>query len=206
MNTKETTIDAVVFDWGGVLIEDPAPGLMAYCADYLGVSVAAYAPVHNRYGLAFQEGTLQEPEFWQCVCRDVDADMPDLPSLWTQAFTSVYRLRATILEWAATLQSRGVKTALLSNTEPPLQVFFAQQKYTQFDVQVFSCAEGLMKPESEIYRRTIERLGVPAHKVVFFDDRPEFVQGAEAVGIHGRVFASLDRAAAELRTLGIFVL
>ncbi len=52
----ETRIEAVLFDWGGVLIENPAPGLMEYCAKALGVSVEDYVRVHNVHGEAFQKG------------------------------------------------------------------------------------------------------------------------------------------------------
>jgi hypothetical protein len=41
----ETRIEAVLFDWGRVLIENPAPGLMAYCAKALRVGGAGLAIV-----------------------------------------------------------------------------------------------------------------------------------------------------------------
>jgi beta-phosphoglucomutase-like phosphatase (HAD superfamily) len=28
-------IKAIIFDWGGVLIDDPIPGLILYCSTYL---------------------------------------------------------------------------------------------------------------------------------------------------------------------------
>jgi hypothetical protein len=49
----EMRIEAVLFDWGGVLIENPAPGLMDYCAKALGVSVEDYVRAHNQHGEAF---------------------------------------------------------------------------------------------------------------------------------------------------------
>ncbi|MCK4401063.1 hypothetical protein KAW08_02015 [bacterium] len=35
-------IKAIIFDWGGVLIDNPAPDLMAYCAQTLRVSVEKF--------------------------------------------------------------------------------------------------------------------------------------------------------------------
>ena len=61
-------IEAVLFDWGGVLIDDPAPGLMAYCAKALGVPVEDYTRVHSRHAEEFQKGLIEEAVFWRQVC------------------------------------------------------------------------------------------------------------------------------------------
>ena len=48
-------IKAVIFDWGGVLIDNPALGLVAYCAEHLGVSEATFAEAHKKFEPAFQK-------------------------------------------------------------------------------------------------------------------------------------------------------
>jgi len=54
--TMETRIEAVLFDWGGVLIDDPAPGLMNYCAKALGVPVAHYAQARASHPAGWGDG------------------------------------------------------------------------------------------------------------------------------------------------------
>ena len=66
-------IEAVLFDWGGVLIDDPAPGLMAFCARALGVSMGDYTRTHNRHGEPFQKGLIEEATFWQRGLRRPEA-------------------------------------------------------------------------------------------------------------------------------------
>ena len=61
------TISTVIFDWGGVVINDPAPGLMRYCAQALGVSEDAYTQVHRQISEPFQRGLISESQFWQAV-------------------------------------------------------------------------------------------------------------------------------------------
>ena len=56
-------IEAVIFDWGGVLIADPAPGLMRYCTQHLGVTVEDYTAAHNRHSEPFQKGLISEEVF-----------------------------------------------------------------------------------------------------------------------------------------------
>ena len=95
-----TRIEAVLFDWGGVLIENPAPGLMAYCAKALGVSVEDYVRMHNVHSEAFQKGLIPEEVFWRRVCGALNRPVPQRVSLWGDAFRAVYRPREEVFAWA----------------------------------------------------------------------------------------------------------
>jgi FMN phosphatase YigB (HAD superfamily) len=57
-------IQAIIFDWGGVLIEDPAPGVVRYCAKALGISEEDYRRAGNLYMNDFQTGLVTEQQFW----------------------------------------------------------------------------------------------------------------------------------------------
>jgi putative hydrolase of the HAD superfamily len=46
----------------------------------------------------------------------------------------------------------------------------------------------LRKPSPEIYRRTIERLGVDAGDITFVDDRPRNLEAARTLGIRTVLF------------------
>ena len=60
------------------------------------------------------------------------------------------------------------------------------------DLMVFSAEEGVAKPDPEIYRRTLDRLGVSPAEAVFIDDRPENVAAAQSLGIHALYSADPD--------------
>jgi putative hydrolase of the HAD superfamily len=62
-----------------------------------------------------------------------------------------------------------------------------------FDVIVFSAEEGLKKPDSEIYLRTLERLGVDPQEAIFVDDRLPNVAGARQVGLHAIQYKNTTR-------------
>jgi len=199
----ETRIEAVLFDWGGVLIENPAPGLMAYCAKALGVAVEDYVRVHNRHGEAFQKGSITEEVFWQRVCRDLNRPLPPQPSLWGEAFRSVYRPREEVFALAGRLRERGCTTSLLSNTEAPAMEFFLELGYEMFDALTFSCAEGACKPQREIYAVAARKLRTPLTQCVLLDDRLDFVAGAQNAGMKGIVYENLEQVKKELAGLGV---
>lgn len=196
-------IEAILFDWGGVLIDNPAPGLMSHCADALGVSVADYQQAHNRHGDPFQKGQIPENEFWQRVCADLNRPTPEIPSLWGQAFRTVYSPRREVFDWAGQLRRDGYKTALLSNTEAAAMEFFLELQYDEFDAAIFSCAEGTFKPERQIYETAATRLGVPTSRCVFIDDKQIFVDGAVEAGMKAVLYEDLDQIKRAIQAMGV---
>ncbi|MBN2129118.1 MAG: HAD family phosphatase [Sedimentisphaerales bacterium] len=198
-------IESVLFDWGGVLIDDPAPGLMAFCARALEVSVAEYIEAHERHGEALQKGAIEEEVFWQRVCADLRRAAPDERSLWGRAFRAVYAPREEIFALAEQLRERDYNTALLSNTEAAAMDFFLELNYKMFDALTFSCAEGAVKPEREIYEAASRKLPTGPPQCVLIDDKPIFIEGALEAGMKGIVYQTPAQVKKELAELGVHI-
>ncbi len=196
-------IEAVLFDWGGVLIENPAPGLMAYCARALSVPVADYTRVHNQYAEAFQKGQIAESVFWQRICHELARPVPRQPSLWGEAFRAAYVPRADVFALARRLRENGQRTSLLSNTEVPAMEFFLELRYDMFDALTFSCTEGVFKPEREIYEAAARKLCTVPGQGVLIDDKRDFIEGAQNAGMRGIVYESLAQVRRDLARLGV---
>ena len=194
-------IVSVIFDWGGVLIDDPRPGLLGYCSEAFGVPLEDYTPVHDSFLDEFGEGKISEERFLQQISCKLGKSMP--PVRWYEAFRSAYVPKQEMFSLASSLHDKGYKTALLSNTELPAVEFFHEQDYDMFDVLVFSCVEGLEKPDRRIYEITLERLGSKAWQAVFIDDRQDYIRGARDVGLNTILFKSVDQVKDELARLGV---
>jgi FMN phosphatase YigB (HAD superfamily) len=187
-----------------VLIEDPAGGLMRYCADALGVTCQEYVQAREAVAGPFQEGRFSEQEFWLGLCRRLARPVPSRASLWGDAFRAVYTVRPAMLGLLGSLRQRGCKTGLLSNTEEPCVRYFQELRYDRvFDAWVFSCREGVTKPNRRIYDLAIGRLGVARDRAVFIDDNPLFVSGAVEAGLHGIVFRDMPDLMQGLAGLGV---
>lgn len=191
-------INAVIFDWGGVLIEDPAPAFFKYCAKTLGVGEEQYIIAFDICINDFQTGTITEKQFWMNMTNRLKAPMPKADSLWTEAFTAAYRPRQEMFSLASRLRNAGCKTAILSNTEKPAVDFIRKQKYDAFDVTVLSCLDGTAKPERKIYDITLARLGIPAGQTLFIDDRQVNIDGAKQAGLQTILFKGTDRLKKEI--------
>ncbi len=191
-------IESVIFDWGGVLIEDPAPGLVKYCSEALGVSEEEYVKVYDMFGVDFQKGIISEEEFWERMCGGLGVSRPKASSLWADAFEAAYVPREEMFTLAVGLREKGCKTGFLSNTERPAMQYFHQLGYDMFDVVVFSCAEGMVKPEKKIYELTVQGLGTKAGQSVFIDDKPDYINGAQQAGLRTILFESVGQVKSEL--------
>jgi putative hydrolase of the HAD superfamily len=209
-------IRAIIFDWGSVLIEDPAPGLVRYCAKALGVSKDQYKRAYSICMDDFQTGRVTEQQFWANMTgrlnarlgktsRRSRAPMPKVDSLWGDAFAAVYVPRTDLFTMAVQLRAQGCKIALLSNTEKPAVEFFHKQKYDAFDVEVFSCVEGIKKPQREIYELTLTRLGTSAEQTLFIDDREDYIGGAKRAGIKTILFKDVGRLKKDLAKFSLNV-
>jgi putative hydrolase of the HAD superfamily len=60
-----------------------------------------------------------------------------------------------------------------------------------------------MKPERAIYEAALQRLGVPARDVIFFDDLAANVTAARDAGMQAHQVRGLDQTATVLRRLGV---
>ena len=185
-------INAVIFDWGGVLIEDPAPALFKYCANAFGVSVEQYVAAFDICILDFQTGVITEKQFWTNMAKRLNTPAPKMNSLWTEAFMAAYKPRQEMFSLASRLRKAGCKTAILSNTEMPVVEIINKQKYDAFDVTVLSCLEGTAKPGRKIYDLTLNRLGIQARQALFIDDKPENIEGAKQAGLQTIFFKIIE--------------
>ena len=115
----------------------------------------------------------------------------------------MYKPKDEMFELASRLQKNGIRTAVLSNTERPAVDFFRRQGYDMFDEAIFSCLEGVRKPEKKIYQIAVERLDVRADECLFIDDRIECVEGAKTAGLKEILFNGFEELKEELSQLGV---
>src|SRR5260370_17358144 len=96
-------------------------------------------------------------------------------------------------EWLASIHSRGIKTAILSNMQTDMAAHvrknFAWLRH--FDHQIFSCEVRAIKPDPVIYRHSLPLLNIPPSAMLFIDHRNENIHAARAAGSCWIVFESV---------------
>jgi putative hydrolase of the HAD superfamily len=64
----------------------------------------------------------------------------------------------------------------------------------EFEVKIWSCELGIIKPDPAIYRACLNALGCSAARTLFFDDRPDNVEAARQLGMEAHLFESAEQA------------
>ena len=92
----------------------------------------------------------------------------------------------------------GVRTALLSNCTADVPDLWPSLPYAELiNEPLFSCVEGLVKPDSDLYQRACERLGVsPATCIYVGDGDDHELTGADRAGMRAVLIRTPEATAA----------
>jgi HAD superfamily hydrolase (TIGR01509 family) len=104
----------------------------------------------------------------------------------------------------ADLKAAEYKLYVLSNMSLEFIEFLRKTEvYKNFDGEVVSCEEHVVKPEAEIYARLESRYSLNPHETLFIDDRRANVEAARERGWHGYHFDAHNpaKSCAELKSL-----
>ena len=120
-------IKAIIFDWGGVLVEDPIPQMIEYCSKILKVGKEEMGKALLECRPDFERGTISEEAFWKRMCRSLTIPDRNMNSLWSHSFKSAYKENREMFSLASSLKQNGYKIGLLSNTEIPAVEYFRKK-------------------------------------------------------------------------------
>ena len=166
-------IKCIIFDWGGVLIDNPTESFNNECAKRIGISVEQLENAYSDFSSQFERGRLKESDLWKNIGKRLNINIKNNHSIWKECFMKIYSPRNEIFNLAKQLKKNGYVIALLSNTEIPAMNFFEEQNYEMFDYKVFSCKEGTAKPEPELYKILLDKMKISGQQSLFIDDKIE---------------------------------
>jgi len=194
-------IRAVIFDWGGVLIENPTEGILRYCREVLGIGTGCMLAAYRKLIPYFQEGKISEEEFWKGVRRRTGAKGERPASLWLEAFEHSYVEKKDVFAVAHSIHGRGFRTGILSNTEKSARPVMDRDSYRIFDPIVLSWEVGSAKPQRRIFEVLIETLHLNPHEVLLIDDVAANITAAKDLGLQGLLFTDAETLRSDLADL-----
>jgi putative hydrolase of the HAD superfamily len=198
------SVRAVIFDFGGVLCFHPTEDRFTRIADLFGISTLDLLRIFWENRLDYDAGLLDSRAYWTRIAQAAGRPIDDalLRTLVQYEVELWNNYDQRILHWATRLQSRGIRTAILSNLPRSLgEALRATPGFLDpFDHVTFSYELKVAKPEAAIYYDAIRGVGVPPAEALFLDDKPENVEGARAVGLKAEIYSTWEAFLAE--TLG----
>jgi HAD superfamily hydrolase (TIGR01509 family) len=196
-------IQAVIFDFGGVLVRmiDDRPRVKL--AEQLGV------PVSHLDELVFfsdsarraSMGEIKVAQHWMAVGDALGIQPEAMPGFLEQYWS------ADDVNWPLLAFIKGLhpdyKVGLLSNAWDDLRKTM-QERWNMavlFDDLVISAEVGIAKPDPRIYRLALQRLDVGPAEAVFIDDMPVNVEAARREGLFAIQFLDTQQTLTDLQSL-----
>jgi FMN phosphatase YigB (HAD superfamily) len=188
-------IRAIILDCFGVFYTDP---VFAYMRDPRTSPQKAEA-LHSLDEQA-AHGVLSKAAFIEQAAVLLNR----LPEKVEEQFFRSFGRNQALMDFTQRVRTK-YKTALLSNIGSDMMegYFTAQERKALFDVVILSGEVKMAKPDPEIFKLTLGRLGVTPAEAIFIDDSANHVQGAEKVGIRSIQFVSNGQLKNELLNLGL---
>lgn len=193
----------LLFDVGGVLVDwDGIAPLVELTEGRLSAEQARRFWMEFEPLKPFETGRGEGLDFAHAAVRDLDLDMA--PQAFLTAFDSwMQGPFPGALELIERIRPE-YRRAVLSNSNPIhwRRLIDDYGLAGPFETLFVSFELGLRKPDAAVYRAVFEAMGQPAEDFVFFDDNPECIEAAQALGMRAIQVRGLVQLTAALQELG----
>ncbi len=201
-----SSVDVLLFDLGRVVLDINFDSVMATWAEHAGCTPADLASrfVVNDSFKHHETGRIDDAAFFADLRRSLGISLSDAQFLegWNAIFAGEMPGIAPLLAGAA----QRLPLYAFSNTNPAHVAHFSQAYagvLGHFREVFLSSSIGLRKPDAEAYDHVIKAIGVPASRILFFDDSDANIEGARARGLRAVHVTSVDDVARALTALEV---
>lgn len=180
-------VDALLYDFGGVLVRIHFDRVFARWAQLAGVPMESVAS--RFWGVKAYEdhecGALDLAGYFAALRNELGLALSD--EQFADGWHRVFGAEMTpVIDVARRLAGR-IPQYVFSNTNPSHLEYMLRRYRDAFEPfrKVFtSCELGARKPDREAFARVSRDIGVPLERILFFDDTEANVDGARAAGMH----------------------
>lgn len=192
------TVDAVIFDLGGVIMRNGGPSdFTKRYPDHDPKLIAEIVMGPHHLDTDHQWHRVERGEITLAECRALTKEMLDAQGIVATvppessnssggpAFT--FQLNDDMVQFIHDLKGAGIPIGILTNNVREFREWWwpLMDFESVFDTIVDSHEVGMRKPNPAIYNLTMERLGATATRTAFLDDLEANVNAANALGMHG---------------------
>jgi FMN phosphatase YigB (HAD superfamily) len=201
-----SSVDVLLFDIGRVVLDISFDSVMANWAGHAGCEPADLARrfVVNDSFKHHEIGRIDDAAFFAGLRQSLGIGLTDAQFLegWNAIFTGEMLGIAPLLAGAA----QRLPLYAFSNTNPAHIAHFSlayADVLSHFREIFLSSSIGLRKPDAEAYDHVVKAIGVPASRILFFDDSAANIEGARARGLCAIHVTSTDDVARALTALNL---
>lgn len=194
MSCPDTSVDALLFDFGNIVVDIDFSRAFDVWARAAGVpsTVIAKRFSFDKAYEAHECGEMEGTEYFGSLRDSLGVGLSDQQFLagWNAIFVQPTPGMRELLRALAS----AMPLYLFSNTNALHHAFWSREYRSlleSFTTVFCSHQLGSRKPSSDAFRRVVETIGIEPARLAFFDDLPENVDGARQVGLVGFHVASI---------------
>jgi len=183
--------EALVLDFGGVMTTSLEEAMAAFALSngiemqhLVRAALSAYMGAEDVLVTDFETGQLSEADFsiaFAARLEEYSGVRIEHDGLVAGLFEAL-DLEEDMFELVERAKEGGYKTGLLSNSWG-MGLYPIERIRQLFDVVVISGEVGLRKPDPDIFKLTVENLGLDAAACIFVDDHPGHLKAAQEAGM-----------------------
>jgi len=193
-------IKAIIFDYGGVLsVEANLNSFGEKYAPKFGKDPEEFKELITDNWLQARINKIDSKLFWKNLSNFLEIDEKSL----RKDLMDFFGFREDVFNLIKSLKKRGYKLGLLSNQiEDWLEEVIEQHRLDKiFDVIVTSYKTGVAKPDTSIFKETVEKMGVKPRECVYVDDMKKNIFPAKNLGMKCILFTDVESLKKELAPL-----
>ena len=177
-------IDAVYFDFAGVLVSDGFADLGRY-EERFGAAKNALQMAKNKHWLDLRIGKITEKEFWEKTFTDAGIEPADnFIEMVRSGMLESHLPYKHIFELAEIYRLSGLKVGMMTNTcEEWLRYWDGEFSLSGIFSPIITSYElGSAKPDARYFYSAIKEYEIDPSKSLFFDDQQANVEAAKSAG------------------------
>lgn len=201
MSTRGVTVQAIIWDLGGVLVRTTDQSWRESWERRLGLGPGGLAQqvFEGPQGWEAQLGRATVARVWESLAERFQLSDPQIRQLQSD-FWRGDELNMALLDYIRNKRGR-VKMGLLSNAWKSLRQYLEDEWKIAalFDAIIISAEHGICKPDPGIYRLAVKSLEVDPSRAVFVDDMAENVAAARTQGLQAIRYRTNEQTLAALQ-------
>jgi len=209
-------IKAIIFDIGGVLVlpKNPAKlsskgghrslGVHEHVARKLRISLDQYFDsIDTIYAMSI-EGQIPEKEAIRLLAKNLGVSEKKLKTLYNAAYKKNFKQNKVLYKFAYKLKKKGYKIAVLSDQwYLSKKALVRRRLLRRFDAVIISCDVGVRKPNPEIYKLALKKIGAKPSEALFIDNQKWNIDAAKKLGIKTILYKNNEQLFRQLSKQGL---
>jgi len=198
--------DALLFDLGRVVLDLDSTRTFRCWADHAGCEVEHLVGrfVCDELYRSHEKGEISDAKFFAGLRTSLGGELSD--AQFVEGWNAIFVGEMPGIKPTLARAAQRLPLYAFSNTNNPHVEYFSE-RYADvlghFRDIFLSSSIGLRKPDAEAYDHVVKAIGIPAERIVFFDDLAENIEGARASGLRAVHVKSSQDVADVFATLGI---